>query len=462
MTASQHRWAVVDVETSGLSPRTHRVLSVAALALDEHGQPERSVVSLLNPGCDPGPVHIHGLTRRRLAGAPTFDAVLPELRQLLDGRVLVAHNAAFDHGFLDAEFRRAGASLPSTSRMCTLALSRRLGLDVTNPKLGTLAAYWEVRQRAAHDAGDDALVLSRILAHSVRLATELGLPLPVLDLRGRAAAPAPWPERVLRVPCDWVNPGRLVMGGRLVRGMAVAITGPTSAPRTKLAATMQDAGLDVVNTVSARTSVVVCNDDASLSVKGKEARARGVVVISEHALRELLSAVCPGIPKNAPRVTGVDRPRPALVVTAPPVGVWAGRRVLVVGGTHEDASATRREVAAEGGTAAVNFTVSVTDVLVLPGGEADPRCTRAWDRRVRVITKGEAVATERPVPRAAAVPVLTRGAVIELPADLAVLTVSGTWRAVDPARTRLTWWPSCWGPTSRSVVTVTWCSTTSH
>lgn len=430
MSAPQHRWAVVDVETSGLSPRGHRVLSVAAFALDERGEPEHSVVSLLNPGCDPGPVHIHGLTRQRLSGAPTFSAVLPELQRLLAGRVLVAHNAAFDHGFLDAEFRRAGATLPSTSRMCTLALSRRLGLEVADHKLGTLAAYWGVRQRAAHDAGDDALVLSRILTRSLGLATELGLPLPVLDVGGRAAPPAPWPDRVLRVPCDWANPGRFVVGARLVQGMAVAITGPTSAPRAELAVAMQKKGLDVVNSVSGRTSVVVCNDDHSTSAKGQQARARGVVVLSEQELGVLLAGVEPGRRQGEPRLTEVVRP---VVVRAALPGTWAGRRVLVVGGTHDQAAATRREVAEQGGTPAVNFTVSVTDLLVLPGGGGDPRCARARERGLRVITSGETVERQDAPPPTSVVPVMTRGAAVDLPPGLIALTVSAGWRAIEPA-----------------------------
>ena len=55
-------WVVVDVETSGFNPGKARVLSIAALALDPNGIVEQSVVSLLNPGVDPGPTHVHGLT----------------------------------------------------------------------------------------------------------------------------------------------------------------------------------------------------------------------------------------------------------------------------------------------------------------------------------------------------------------------------------------------------------------
>ena len=79
------KWAVVDVETSGLSPSHHRVLSLALITLDREGRVEDEFTTLFNPGCDPGPVHIHGLTLDRLAGAPTFDQITPRLTAMLAG-----------------------------------------------------------------------------------------------------------------------------------------------------------------------------------------------------------------------------------------------------------------------------------------------------------------------------------------------------------------------------------------
>ena len=65
-------WVVVDVETSGFRPGHARIISLAALALDAQGNVEHSVVSLLNPGVDPGPTHVHGLTAEMLEDQPTF------------------------------------------------------------------------------------------------------------------------------------------------------------------------------------------------------------------------------------------------------------------------------------------------------------------------------------------------------------------------------------------------------
>ncbi|MEV3976940.1 exonuclease domain-containing protein, partial [Streptomyces sp. NPDC050698] len=87
---ADHRWVVLDVETSGMRSASHRVLSIAALVLREDGSVERQFSTLLNPGCDPGPVHVHNLTPDRLAGAPRFEDVAEEFGELLSGRTLVA------------------------------------------------------------------------------------------------------------------------------------------------------------------------------------------------------------------------------------------------------------------------------------------------------------------------------------------------------------------------------------
>src|SRR5271157_6085580 len=121
-------WAVIDVETSGFRPGNARVISLAVLALDSHGQVEQSVVSLLNPGVDPGPTHVHGLTAAMLEDQPQFAEIVGDVVEVLRGKTLVAHNVAFDYAFLTAEAEIAGAELPVDSAMCTVELARRLEL----------------------------------------------------------------------------------------------------------------------------------------------------------------------------------------------------------------------------------------------------------------------------------------------------------------------------------------------
>ncbi|MGH3522898.1 MAG: exonuclease domain-containing protein, partial [Mycobacterium sp.] len=178
-------WAVIDVETSGFRPGTARIISLAALALDADGRVEQSVVSLLNPGVDPGPTHVHGLTATMLEDQPQFVDIAGDVVELLRGRTLVAHNVAFDYAFLAAEAEIAGSELPIDTVMCTVELARRLELGVENLRLETLAAHWGVTQRRPHDAFDDAVVLTSVLAAELERARERDVWLPVRPVSRR-------------------------------------------------------------------------------------------------------------------------------------------------------------------------------------------------------------------------------------------------------------------------------------
>lgn len=430
-------WAVVDVETTGLYPSGSRVLSVAALPLDASGRPDgEPFVSLVDPGCDPGPVHIHGLTREKLAGSPRYPDIVDGLHKVLQGRVLVAHNASFDHSFLAAEASRAGTELPVSQRLCTVALSRRLGIDVPNHQLGTVAGYWGVAQQQAHDAHDDARVLAGILSPSLALAAELGLPLPIVGCDG--ARGRVFPARIVKPPCPWRYPGRLTAGGPLVQGMKIAVTGETRTPRETLVDRMSAAGIDVMGSVSRVTSGLVANARHARSRKLERAREEGTPVLTEDELLTLLDDVRPGERKaTKPVAPRAARPAPSRG------GPLAGRRVLVLGGTHSDAAQVRGEVAERGGAAAVNLSATVTDVVLLAGGDLDRRMPRVLAAGVGVHTGEVALGIPLPssvdagsgldreataAPRTGVAPVLPRGGVIDLP-DESLWGVDVAWRA---------------------------------
>ena len=99
-----HRYAVLDVETSGLRPKEHRVLQIAITQLDASGALERRWSTLVDPGvehgADLGPVGLHGITPERLAGAPSYAQIAGTVADLVRDRVVVAHNASFDWAFL--------------------------------------------------------------------------------------------------------------------------------------------------------------------------------------------------------------------------------------------------------------------------------------------------------------------------------------------------------------------------
>jgi DNA polymerase-3 subunit epsilon len=180
---SNQRWVIVDVETTGYNPNTDRVLSVAAITLRPDGTIEHTMSVLLNPGVDPGPTDVHGLTTDILAGAPQFEAIAADLAALLDGRILVAHNAAFDYGFLAAEFRRTTTSMPTTHRLCTVELASKLNLGLCTLKLSSLAKHYRISQLRPHDALDDARVLAGILTHLLKDSTRQSVHPPIAPAR---------------------------------------------------------------------------------------------------------------------------------------------------------------------------------------------------------------------------------------------------------------------------------------
>ena len=183
-------FVVVDVETSGFDATCHRVLSVAALTLAADGSPARVLHTLLDPGVDPGPTNIHGLTPAMLAGQPHYRDIAPTLNELLAGRILVAHNPAFDHAFLAAEAARADLDLPVTATLCTLELAAQLDLDgAEGLSLAALARYWGIPQTRPHDALDDAQVLTAVFAHAVARAVECAVPLPIRTPQRLAPTP---------------------------------------------------------------------------------------------------------------------------------------------------------------------------------------------------------------------------------------------------------------------------------
>lgn len=179
-------FVVVDVETSGFDPGAARVLSLAALAVSAGGTVEDSMHTLLDPGVDPGPTDIHGLTAPMLAGHPDFADITADLAAILRGRILVAHNAGFDYAFLAAEARRCHAELPVTDALCTLELAGRLDLGLDSLSLAALTAHFGIAQARPHDALDDARVLTELLPCLLRRAQRRGIALPI-----RAAATLP-------------------------------------------------------------------------------------------------------------------------------------------------------------------------------------------------------------------------------------------------------------------------------
>jgi DNA polymerase-3 subunit epsilon len=166
------RFAVVDLETSGLRPKRDAVLQIGLVVVEADGEVlDRwsSLVKLRWPWSRVGPTHIHGLTRRTLRRAPSARDAFAELARRIDGAVFTAHNAGFDAAFVRRSAGRYGVPFELDHRLCTLDLSRRLDPDrLLAHGLADVCARYEVPLTAHHDALADATATATVLTHLLR------------------------------------------------------------------------------------------------------------------------------------------------------------------------------------------------------------------------------------------------------------------------------------------------------
>ena len=149
--------AVLDVETTGLSAACgDRVVEIAVVTGGLEGEAEcwSSLVYPERP-MDLGASEVNGITDEDLEGQPVFGQVLAELKRRLENRVIVAHNAPFDLGFLAAEYERAGEEFAAGVVFDTLPLARRRYQFGSN-SLGNILRHLEIRNCDAHRALGDA------------------------------------------------------------------------------------------------------------------------------------------------------------------------------------------------------------------------------------------------------------------------------------------------------------------
>ena len=158
--------AVIDFETTGMSPSQGARATEIAAVLVQDGAIVGRFQSLMNSGAWVPPFieQLTGISNAMLRSAPPAQAVMREVMQFTRGCPLVAHNASFDRGYWLAEAQLAGcAADPAHEFACTMLLSRRLYPQASNHRLGTLAALHHLPdQGRAHRALADALTTAHL------------------------------------------------------------------------------------------------------------------------------------------------------------------------------------------------------------------------------------------------------------------------------------------------------------
>ena len=180
-------FAVVDVETTGLSAGNgDKIVEIAVVAVTKTTL-ELVFESLVNPERPVGEFtsSITQITDEMVSEKPTFGEIADDVMAALAGRVFVAHNVAFDWGFVSREMRLARDLTLAGPRLCTVDLTRRYVRGLKKRNLDSVTQYFGVEIDDRHRAAGDAIATARVLQRLLDLAQDKGA-VTVGDLRQSA------------------------------------------------------------------------------------------------------------------------------------------------------------------------------------------------------------------------------------------------------------------------------------
>ncbi|HIF9514972.1 TPA: DNA polymerase III subunit epsilon [Photobacterium damselae] len=174
MKATNERIIVFDTETTGMNMsgphyEGHRIIEIGAVEIINRKLTGNTFHVYIKPdrAIDPEAIEVHGITDEFLVGKPTYAEIHQEFMDFIQGAELVAHNAPFDIGFMDYEFRKLGLKDLKTDKMCkvtdTLDMAKRLfpgkrnNLDILCSRYGIDNSH-----RTLHGALLDAEILADV------------------------------------------------------------------------------------------------------------------------------------------------------------------------------------------------------------------------------------------------------------------------------------------------------------
>ena len=171
------RFAVVDVETTGMRARTGDRVTEIAVVHVEGGRVELAFESLVNPE-RPIPhfiAQLTGISDEAVAHAPRFEEIADSVVAALAGRVFVAHNARFDWAFVQAEIERTQAFEIRMPKLCTVRLTRRLVPELERRSLDSVMFFFGLETDQRHRAAGDAIVTAQALQRLIERARQTGV-----------------------------------------------------------------------------------------------------------------------------------------------------------------------------------------------------------------------------------------------------------------------------------------------
>ncbi|WP_231036161.1 3'-5' exonuclease [Pectinatus sottacetonis] len=154
-------FVAIDFETA--TSERNSACSVAVVEI-QNGRMTNSYNTLIKPPqkfFDPKNIEINGITTEMVKTAPTFADIFPKLRQMLENKTVIAHNAVFDMGVMRSCIWQYHLPKIKFNTCCTVQISRKVWPSLTNHKLDTLGNFFQINF-SHHDALDDAKVCAKI------------------------------------------------------------------------------------------------------------------------------------------------------------------------------------------------------------------------------------------------------------------------------------------------------------
>ena len=169
---------VIDTETTGLDPAEARIVEIAAARIEGGRIPVDCMLDrILRPGI-PIPktsTQIHHIDNAKVADAPTFAEIWPELKKLIGGSIVIGHAVGFDLAVLHRECRRAGETFENPRILDTRLLAEIVEPALADYTIESLAAWLGVNLSGRHSAAGDALATARIFCALVPMLRDGGI-----------------------------------------------------------------------------------------------------------------------------------------------------------------------------------------------------------------------------------------------------------------------------------------------
>ena len=170
-------FCIIDLETTGGSHEYHSITEIGAVKYRGGIEIDR-FTTLVNPGCAIPPfiTVLTGITNTMVATAPPIEDILQPLLNFIGTSVLVAHNARFDIGFINAALLMHDYEPLPNRVLDTVGLARRIvGAEVKNCKLSTLATSFNFPHQPSHRAINDVLATGDLLHLLIERAAGFGI-----------------------------------------------------------------------------------------------------------------------------------------------------------------------------------------------------------------------------------------------------------------------------------------------